>query len=322
LSAAAVLAVGLAWLAPAAAQSPSPPEKTAWRQVLKLDQRELDPSRSSSNPLKFPAGLKTHRFDFEYLPPQDKKHGRIYELMRDQEVLEKVQAFMAPLYLPSRVRLEIRGCDGRVNAQFWQNVITVCYEYFDWIWKNAPKKPKGGLTPGDAMVGPMVDVFLHEAGHAVLQLLDIPLLGSEEDAADYIATFLILQFSEADARRLIMGASIIFGSDALRDQERAPELLELAGRHSLPAQRYFNRLCMAYGKDPALYADAVGPGMLTRQRANHCAYEYAYNSDAFRRLVRPYIDPHLASEVLATKWFAFETPIAAVTPHPTANNKK
>ena len=101
------------------------------------------------------------------------------------------------------------------------------------------------------------------------------LLGNEEDAADFIATFLILQFSEADARRLIMGASFIFGPEALQDQERTPALAELAARHSLPAQRFFNRLCMAYGKDPALYADAVTRGMLPARRANHCAYEYS-----------------------------------------------
>lgn len=324
LSAVAIVALGL--LAPAsaiaqetAAQQTSP-AGSAWRNVLKMDQRELTPATFRNNALRLPSAMKTHRFNFEYLPPKDPKHKWIYELMRDREVLEKVQAFMAPLYLPVPVRLEIAGCDGRVNAHFWQNVIKVCYEYFDWIWRHAPKKPRFGLTPEDAMIGPIVDVFFHEAGHAILQLADIPLLGSEEDAADNIATFLILQFSEADARRLIMGNSLIFGADALAQQQRAPEFAELAGRHLLPAQRYFNRLCMAYGKDPVLYADAVGRGMLTRQRADHCAYEYGYISDAFRRLVTPYIDPDLAIKVRSTNWFAFDSPFVDVKPQP-ANPK-
>lgn len=288
----------------------------AWREVLRVPPRDLDPARFSNNALRLPTGLRTHRFGFEYLPPKEQKHRAIYDLLREKQVLEKVQAYLSPLHLPNDVRLEVAPCDGRVNAQFWQNVIKVCYEYFDWIWRNAPKDAQSGLSKRDAMIGPAVDVFLHEVGHAVLQLNDIPLLGNEEDAADYIATFLILQFPDDDARRLIMGASYIFGKDALRDQQRAPELTELAGRHSLPAQRYFNRLCMAYGRDPMLYADAVARGMLTPQRAQHCAYEYSYISDAFRRLVSPYIDMELAADVKSRRWFEFETPFADVKPRP------
>ncbi|NWG25526.1 MAG: hypothetical protein HXY30_14120, partial [Pseudorhodoplanes sp.] len=128
-------------------------------------------------------------------------------------------------------------------------------------------------------------------------------------------------FAEADARRLIMGASLIFGREALQEQQSAPELAELAGRHSLPAQRYFNRLCMAYGKDPKLYADVIERGMLTQQRANHCAYEYSYISDAFRRLIGPYIDQDLARKVKAIKWFDFETDFADVKP-PAAGERR
>jgi hypothetical protein len=316
----AALAAGLLSLSPAGAQNPEAKPASAgkpvWQDLLRIPQRELDPATFDNNALRIPKGLKTGQFTFEYVPPQDPKHVKIYDLMREKEVLQRFQAFLTPLFLPNTVRLEIAGCDGRINAHFWRNVITVCYEYFEWIWKNTPRMAKFGLPPRDAMNGPTVDVFLHEVGHAALQLLDIPLLGSEEDAADYFATFLILQFAEEDARRLIMGASFIFGREALKEQESAPELAELAGRHSLPAQRYFNRLCMAYGKDPQLYADVVERGMLTRQRADHCAYEYAYISDAFRRLVGPYIDQDLASKVKAIRWFEFESEFSDVKPQP------
>lgn len=313
----AVLAMGLAWVSPAAAQERGAQAATAaWRDIMQLPRRDFDPSAFGNNVLRVPRDLKTHRFTYEYRTPKEPKHVVIYDMMREKQVLEKFQAYLAPVYLPNDVKLELAGCDGRVNAQFWQNVVTVCYEYLEWIWRNTPRMTMFGLAPHDAMNGPTVDVFLHEAGHAILQLLDIPLLGSEEDAADYIATFLILQFSEADARRLIMGASFIFGKEALKEQEEAPELASLAGRHALPAQRYFNRLCMAYGKSPVLYADAIERGMLTPQRAQHCAYEYAYISDAFRRLISPYLDPELTKDVQARGWFEFESPFADVKPNP------
>jgi hypothetical protein len=105
----------------------------------------------------------------------------------------------------------------------------------------------------------------------------------------------------------------------MEEQGKAPELAALSDVHSLPAVRYFNRWCMAYGKDPVLYADAMDLGMLTRQRAKHCGYEYSYISDAFKRLIRPYMDQEMVKEVKARKWWQFETPFADVLPkQPTA----
>jgi hypothetical protein len=348
----AVLATGLVWFSPAVAQYGDPvqprPEKAApikpkkpkaaqpqQRDELKASQRKPDlPSQMLGQPeqqapaefkqalqdvLRVPkGGLKTSQFTVEYVPPTEPKHTVIYDMMREKKLLEKFQNFLAPIRLPNPVKLQITGCDGRANANFWQNVITVCYEYFEFIWQHTPKMAKAGLSPRDAMMGPTVDVFLHEAGHAILQLLDIPLIAREEDAADYIATFLILEFCPEDARRLILGASFISGSEAMAEQGKAPELAALADVHSLPAVRYFNRWCMAYGKDPVLYADAMELGMLTRQRAKHCQYEYSYISDAFKRLIRPYLDQDMVKEVKSKKWFQFETPFAEVLPKPTS----
>jgi len=280
---------------------------TAWQDLTKMPPKELDPAKFQNKALRDPKNLKTNQFTVEYVPPTDKKHTKIYDVARQRQLLEKVQAFLSPLYLPNPVKLQIKGCDGVVNAHFWQNVISVCYEYFDWILQNTPKEKRVGVSPHDAMIGPTVDVFLHEAGHAIFQLLDIPLLGSEEDGADYIATFLTLQFPDDDARRLIVGSTLVFGADAQKEQGRAPALADYADRHSLPAKRYFNRLCMAYGKDPKMYADAIARGKLTKSRASHCSYEYAYISDAFRRLIGPYIDQDLAKEVKARQWFQFDS---------------
>lgn len=75
------------------------------------------------------------------------------------------------------------------------------------------------------MIGPTVDVFLHEAGHAVLEMLEIPFFGREEDAADYFATYVLLQFAKEDARRLILGASFLTGKEASDEQGKAPEMI-------------------------------------------------------------------------------------------------
>jgi len=255
--------------------------------------------------------LKTNQFDVEYVEPKNPAHRPIYEMLKEKHILEKFQAFLAPIKLPIRITLKVEGCDGVANATFWDDAIKVCYEYFEYIWKQTPKMATRGLSQKDAMIGPTVDVFLHEAGHAVLEVLDIPFFGREEEVADYFATYLLLQFCKDDARRLILGASFISGREAMEEQGKAPELRLLADTHSLPAQRHFNRWCMAYGADPVLFADAISFGMLPQSRAKHCRYEYQTNEYAFRKLISPYIDEDLKREVMARKWFQFETPVAA-----------
>lgn len=264
--------------------------------------------------------LKTNQFDVEYVEPKNPAHRPIYDMLKEQRILEKFQAFLAPIKLPIRITLKVEGCDGVANATFWDDAIKVCYEYFEYIWKQTPKMA-GRLSPKDAMVGPTVDVFLHEAGHAVLEVLDIPFFGREEEVADYFATYLLLQFCKDDSRRLILGASFVSGAEAMEEQGKAPELRLLADTHSLPAQRHFNRWCMAYGADPVLFADAISFGMLPKSRAKHCRYEYQTNAYAFKKLIEPYIDQEMKAKVAARKWFQFETPVAATfmdTPTETA----
>jgi Zn-dependent peptidase ImmA (M78 family) len=42
------------------------------------------------------------------------------------------------------------------------------------------------------VIGPVSLVFLHELGHALLDVLQIPILGREEDASDQLATYMLL----------------------------------------------------------------------------------------------------------------------------------
>jgi hypothetical protein len=251
------------------------------------------------------SGLKSDQFDYEYVEPKNPAHRPIYETMKEKQVLETFQAFLSPLRLPSRVKLKLEGCDGVANATFWDGAIKVCYEYIEYVRGQATKAQKWGVTFQDSMIALVVDVFLHEAGHAVFELLDIPSFGREEEAADYFSTYLLLQFSKPDARRLILGTSFLAGPESMEQQDKAMKLQMIAGTHSLPSQRYFNRLCMAYGADPVLFADAIAVGMLPESRAKHCQYEYQTNAHAFKILVSPYVDDDLRKEVMARTWFSF-----------------
>ena len=181
-------------------------------------------------------------------------------------MLEKLQNFLAPIRLPNPyLMMKVEGCDGVANAYFEKDTIKVCYEYFEYLMKKSPKMVRQGLTPNDALIGPTVEVFLHELGHGLVRMLDVPYFGKEEDITDYIATYLLLTFCKDDARRLILGASFIGDAEAMEEQGKAPELRTIAE--------------LAFAARAALLQSMVhglwrGPGIVRRRdRYRHAAAE-------------------------------------------------
>ncbi|HEX5999107.1 MAG TPA: DUF4344 domain-containing metallopeptidase [Hyphomicrobiaceae bacterium] len=254
-----------------------------------------------------PAGLaraeaaEPRQIDIAYLPPKDPVHQPLYELLKSRQVLEKLQAFLAPFRLPKRVLMKTESCDGVANAYSGGGNVTVCYEYLDEIWRNVPAATTPeGVTPVDALVGPLVDVFFHELGHVVFALLDVPVLGREEDAADQFSAYLMLHLGPDEARRLIGGAAYQFKSD-LRPQLTL-QLKDFSNTHGAPAVRFYNLLCIAFGADAQLFDDIVSKGYLPVERAIGCEDEYRQLATAFTRLIGPSIDKTLAGQVMAMRW--------------------
>ncbi len=52
--------------------------------------------------------------------------------------------------------------------------------------------------------------FCTKAAHALFDLLRVPILGREEDAADQVSAFIMLQLGKEEARRLILGTAYAY----------------------------------------------------------------------------------------------------------------
>ena len=178
--------------------------------------------------------LSTHQIRVTYMPPREAKHQPIYEALQERRVLETLRSMLNPLRLPRELTLELKSCGGKVDAYYWEATATVCYEYVELIQQHAPKVgTPGGLTRADAIVGAIVDTFLHEAGHAVFDLLEIPVFGREEDAADFFSAYVLLKFAPEDAARLFQGVGFMMASEAKAalEKPREPASLCRAARH-------------------------------------------------------------------------------------------
>jgi hypothetical protein len=232
----------------------------------------------------------------------DWKYQALYERVKKRGVLEEISEFLSPLKLKKKLIFETTAC-GAVNAyyEFGNQTVHLCYEMLDWIenvpavspdkLKQVPNAPQRGLLPGvsraEAIVGAIAGVALHETGHAVFDIQEIPRLGREEDAADMVAGYVMLQFGNDVARVMTKG---MFNM-TLNWQAETPNISPaiLADSHSLGLQRGFALLCLAYGKDPEAFKD-LAQAWLPPARQPSCAREYRQAENAFRKTILPFVD--------------------------------
>jgi hypothetical protein len=248
--------------------------------------------------------VKTGQVRYEYGNPVNPEQQNIRDRLQALRILERLSEFLSPLRLPRPLTLKVQGCDGKVNAFYWRDQILVCYEYFDFLLKVAPEMPTPeGLTRHEALAGMTADVFLHETGHAIFDMLQVPFIGREEDGADQFSAYVLLQRAKEDARRLILGVAYLGSKQA---QQAMTSESQQADIHELPAQRYFNTLCMAYGQDPTLFADAIQYWHLPETRAKNCHYEYLRYQYAYHILIEPYVDHALVEQLNPKRLLNFE----------------
>jgi len=270
------------------------------------------PLRFEGTPGNLMAGLdRPNRIRIEYVPPKNPEHQRLYDRIRENRLLEVVQAIFSPFRFPVDLVVKTMGCDGKVNAWYSKDdtgdtgpTLHVCYELLQYLLKTAPNEPTpAGITPRDAIVGQFMAWITHEMGHAVYDMYQVPQWGGRERVADLFAAYVMLQFGPERARRLIGGTTYAFKQFMKKYQEN-PEvqyrLAEFADVHDFPQQRFYNIICMAYGADPKTFAYVAD--ILPKERAGNCKYEYQDFRKAWRSRIMPHIDQQLARQVLDTTW--------------------
>lgn len=218
-----------------------------------------------------------------YQRPLREETRAIYRDLKARRVLEGLQAMGGGIRLPRPLTLLLSVC-GESNAWYASKnrTITVCYEYVQEVRDRASSLAAGaGVTQNDAVLGPVAQVFLHELGHALYDLLDVPVLGREEDAADQFAALVLLELPPAQARHAIDGMAHLLRSQAA---EEAADEAVLADDHSLAGQRLYNLLCLAYGADRETFGYLVEGGALPKSRAAQCGAEYHLAAYAVQKL--------------------------------------
>jgi len=246
--------------------------------------------------------LQNSKIEITYEEPKNAVHRPIYERLQKRQVLEQLKQFLAPLRLPKKLAIQTVEC-GEVNAYYNRaRGLLLCYEYLhDLETRIARDEPPAGYNRPDALVGGFLGVTFHELGHAVFDILEVPVYGREEDAADEMAAFILLQFGPQVSRRMISGAAYMW----LSKDKTWPRTL-FSDEHGNDLQRHYNFLCLGYGGDPKTFQDFVDKGALPPERAKNCAREYQQVRNAFVKTILPFVDQALMKKVQATEWLRAE----------------
>jgi hypothetical protein len=269
--------------------------------------------------------------------PLSPERMALRERMMKRRVLEEYAEFLSPLRLPSTLGLFASDCDGSAWASPYydpdNHIINMCYSFIAASEQSADdliklQNTKKLWTPVDReqlIAGLFTAVLLHETGHALFDLLNVPVFGREEDAADFIAAFIALQFGKDTARTIIKGFAYPWALDAYpgrgdpstskadptdpnypKDPEAQCQLdpfCAFSDEHGTASQRMYNGLCLAYGGDPTTFQDFVDAGWLPPERAKSCPREFQQLSFAFQKTIFPFIDQEQMKKVRAKRWF-------------------
>lgn len=220
------------------------------------------------------AGARRAAFHVEYEPPRDPEYERYYEAMRQHRFLEDVVRALGFIRLPAPIVLRSAEC-GEPNAWYdpETRAVTFCYEQVKELAEDAAAVAPERLGHEDAVFESLVFLFLHEIAHALFDLLDVPILGREEDAADQLAAYILLRSGPHGAKRTLAAAAWMYDRRASRRQADESDYADV---HGLDSQRYYNLLCLAYGSDPRAYASVRErpDHPLPADRAEGCEDEY------------------------------------------------
>jgi hypothetical protein len=143
----------------------------------------------------------------------------------------------------------------------------------------------------DQRPAPVADVYMHtlvhEVGHVLYSQYDLPLLSREEDAADAMASVLLLEYATNGAE-VVLNAAEMFGLESRRTSSL--EEPDFWSEHSLDIQRYYTTLCHVYGSDAAAHAALINEtNGLSQERAHKCVQEYSRIRQGWLSVLKPYL---------------------------------
>jgi hypothetical protein len=257
----------------------------AWRYLRHDYQWKVTNYAELSSNLDKPAG----KFKAIYPAVDNQVYNEIQNEMRDSHAFDLItNALNETFRISENITLYFNQCN-ESNAFYSPdfNEVIFCYELIQEI--------SNYTSDNDEFTGIFSFILFHELGHALVDVLDIPTTGGEEDAVDQFSTFIMISdaFEDKTYNEVIKGElNVIYAAGYFFDTS----LTSLYGpmywnEHSLNEQRFYNMLCWVYGNHPTIWESViVDTGLLPKDRATRCTYEWDKIEKSWYKLLTPYLN--------------------------------
>lgn len=154
------------------------------------------------------------------------------------------------------------------------------------IGLSTPALAQGFVFPqdeaeADFIANEVIATFYHELGHALIDVLQVPVLGKEEDAADTLSVILMHEGWQEEAAVEILTSSATSYALRASDPGYEPDESSFADVHSLDIQRYYAVVCLFYGANPDQRRQLALDLELPEEKLESCPYEYDQASAAW-----------------------------------------
>ena len=162
-----------------------------------------------------------HRFVVRFEPANNSTAGLIRDkFMREGIFAEVLDELSEQIALPADFPIIFGHCS-EVNAYYApsERAVHMCYELIEMYntsyegLTGDSKQVLGWADQSSVLTGTTLFILLHEIGHAMTDIFDLPITGREEDAVDQFATTILIEadeevdaFEERPSRLALLGA--------------------------------------------------------------------------------------------------------------------
>lgn len=158
------------------------------------------------------------------------------------------------------------------------------------LWSSGGKDPDAPAPDPDEAVAiaqdALLSVFYHELGHALIEILQPPVLGLEEDAADILSALMINELWDEESSEVKLRAAAGLWAASAAEWAAAGESPAYYGVHSPDERRYYTYVCLWYGASPETREGVAIDLGLPEERAVSCPSEFELANDSWG----PYLD--------------------------------
>lgn len=210
--------------------------------------------------------------------------------LRTRGLAEKVVEDLGKaVRLPARVEIVGRSCAKDETPEYdpESGRIALCYGFIREV--RSMFEADGDADPQGRTAGVVTETLYHEAAHALIDKLNLPFTGREEDVADQFAAYRLLR-QGAGGRAALLAAADNYDQYA---RESDPADSDPSDEHAPDAVRSANYRCYLYGSTPRQdrareRRRLVDGKRLTKERAELCEEEHRSLRRGWEQLLAPY----------------------------------